>query len=62
MSQSTATKSNFRHPGAISTRREGVMDKVVEAIISTPKVDKLVFRAMIGWLVLLVLRQVWALV
>jgi len=33
------------------------MDQLVEAILSSPKVDRLVVRIMVGWLVLLVAVQ-----
>ena len=39
-----------------------MMDRMVEAIFSSPRADKLVLRIMVGWLVVLVLRQMRALI
>lgn len=38
------------------------MDRLLGVIISTPKVDRIVLWIFIGWLILLILRQVWILI
>ena len=38
------------------------MDRLMAVIVSTPRADKLVLRIMVGWLVVLVLRQMRALI
>ena len=39
-----------------------MMDRMVDLILSTPRADRLVVRIMVGWLVVLVLRQMRALI
>jgi len=38
-------------------RRSGMMDRMVEAIFSSPRADKLVLKVMVVWLVVLVVVQ-----